>query len=413
MPAFRIKKIHAREVLDSRGNPTVEVDVYAGNKIGRGMVPSGASKGKHEALELRDKGKRYSGLGVQKAVNNINKIISKKLIGIDVSEQEKIDSLMLRLDGTRNKSKLGANAILGVSLACARTASLCREIPLYSYLAALDGNKKLSIPAPFMNIINGGKHAEGELKFQEFMIVPKERNFRESLRVAAETYHELKSVISKKYGKTSTSVGDEGGFAAKIGSAREALELISDAIEILGYRKKIRIAIDAAASEFYHAGKYSMDGRKYTKEKLTDFYEVLAENYPLISIEDPFEQEDFKSFAELNERIGKRVQIVGDDLLVTNIERIKRALKMNSCNCLLLKLNQIGTLTEAIEAAKLAMGNTWRVMVSHRSGETEDSFIADLAVGINCGQIKAGAPCRGERLAKYNQLLRIEEELGL
>ena len=413
MPAFRIKKIHAREILDSRGNPTLEVDVCAGNKMGRGMVPSGASKGKHEALELRDKCKRYSGLGVQKAVNNINKIISKKLIGIDVSEQEKIDSLMLRLDGTRNKSKLGANAILGVSLACARTASLCREIPLYSYLAALDGNKKLSIPTPFMNIINGGKHAEGELKFQEFMIVPKERNFRESLRVAAETYHELKSVISKKYGKTSTSVGDEGGFAAKIGSAREALELISDAIEILGYRKKIRIAIDAAASEIYHAGKYSMDGRRYTREKLTDFYEVLAENYPLISIEDPFEQEDFKSFAELNERIGKRVQIVGDDLLVTNIERIKRALKMDSCNCLLLKVNQIGTLTDAIEAAKLAMRNKWRVMVSHRSGETEDSFIADFAVGINCGQIKAGTPCRGERLAKYNQLLRIEEELGL
>ena len=416
MPAFRIKKIHAREVLDSRGNPTVEVDVYAGNKIGRGMVPSGASKGKHEALELRDKGKRYSGLGVQKAVNNINKIISKKLIGIDVSEQEKIDSLMLRLDGTRNKSKLGANAILGVSLACARTASLCREIPLYSYLAALDGNKKLSIPAPFMNIINGGKHAEGELKFQEFMIVPIGADtLAEALRMGAEVFHNLRSVLkSKGY---NTNVGDEGGFAPNLKTHEEALDLIMEAIKKAGYEagRDIYLALDPAASEFYREGKYllrSEGGAKKTHDEMIELYSKFSNKYPICSIEDGLSEEDWDGWKKLTKKMGDKIQIVGDDIFVTNTEILAKGIEQGVANSILIKVNQIGTLTETLNAIEMARMNGYTTVISHRSGETEDTTIADIAVATNAGQIKTGSLCRTDRICKYNQLLRIEENLS-
>lgn len=403
----KITRIKAREILDSRGNPTLEVDVYTQNCMAREQVPSGASTGVHEALELRDGGKRYNGLGVQKAVANVNNILAKKLMGMDVRQQREIDEYMLEIDGTHNKSKLGANAILGVSLACASCSAMVQKKPLYEIL----GGKNI-IPVPFMNVINGGKHAENRLSFQEFMIVPLAKTFAERLRIGSETYHQLKKIIAEKYGKASTNVGDEGGFAPNVKHVREALDLLVKTIESLGYSDNVRIAIDAAASEFYHKGDYLVDGRMIKRENMISFYEHLIYDYPIISLEDPFEQDDFMPYSELMERMVKKVQIVGDDLLVTNPSRIKMALQNRLCNALLLKVNQIGTLTEAMDAAKLAMENGWHVMVSHRSGETESSFIADLVVGLGAGQIKSGAPCRSERLAKYNQLLRIEEELG-
>jgi len=403
----KITKIKAREILDSRGNPTIEVDVYTKTCMAREEVPSGASTGAHEAVELRDGEKRYNGMGVRKAVANVNDILGKKLRGMDVREQQEIDEYMLRLDSTHNKSKLGANAILGVSLACASCSALVQKRPLYEIL----GGKNI-LPVPFMNVINGGKHADNKLSFQEFMIAPMEKTFAESLRLGAETYHELKKVISKKYGKDSTNVGDEGGFAPNLSSVREALDLLVKTIDGLGYGNEVKIAIDAASSEFYKDHKYNVDGRSIESHKMIRFYEELLYDYPIISLEDPFEQDDFAPYSELMERLVKKVQIVGDDLLVTNPARIRMAVQRRLCNALLLKVNQIGTLTEAMEAAKLAMDNGWNVMVSHRSGETSDAFIADLAVGLGAGQIKSGAPCRSERLAKYNQLLRIEEELG-
>ncbi len=408
---MKITKIHAREILDSRGNPTIEVEVTTTDGTYRAAVPSGATTGVHEAHELRDGGKRYLGKGVQKAVKNVEKIIAPKLIGKDPTRQRDIDELMLQLDGTKNKSKLGANAILAVSLVCARVGAKVRNQSLSEYLhhlLALD--RKMILPRAFFNIINGGKHADNELSFQEFMIVPKFKTFQDNLRAASEIYHMLKNDLHKKYGKGTTNVGDEGGFAPEeIQTVREALGMLIKAIDDAGYKNQVDIAIDCAASEFYRKGWYRVDGKKMTTSQLMRYYLTLIKKYPIISIEDPFEQEDFDSFAQLKKKCG--IQIVGDDLTVTNLERIKVAINKKSCNCLLLKVNQIGTLTEALDAVRMAYHNGWKVMVSHRSGETEDTFIADLAVGIGCGQIKAGAPCRAERTAKYNRLLRISELL--
>lgn len=404
-----ITSFHAREILDSRGNPTIEVEVTAGNCKGIAAVPSGASTGIHEAWELRDGGKRFLGLGVQKAIHNVEKIIAPKLKGIDCREQEKIDRLMIALDGTKNKSKLGANAILGVSLACARAAALAQKKELYEYLHKISKiNKKMTLPRPFFNIINGGKHADNKLSFQEFMIAPKMKSFAENLRVGSEIYHVLKKNLHLKYKLGSTNIGDEGGFApAQLQNAEDALDMLMNAINDASYSGKVDIAIDCAASEFYMDGKYVVDGRKLTASELTHYYLRLIKLYPIISIEDPFDQEDFESFAALKKKT--KILVVGDDLTVTNIERIKTAINKKSCNCLLLKVNQIGTLTEALDAVRLAYAHGCKVMVSHRSGETDDTFIADLAVGIRCGMIKAGAPCRGERVGKYNRLGRIGE----
>ncbi len=409
----KIKKIKAREILDSRGNPTIEVEVETIKGISRAIVPSGASTGSHEALELRDNDFRYLGKGVLKAVNNVNLIIAKKLIGKDPINQKEIDDIMINLDGTPTKSKLGANAILGVSMAVCRAAAFEQGIPLYKHLQQISKSKKLVIPTPAMNIINGGKHAGNNLDIQEFMILPTgTKSFSEGLRVCAETYHHLKKVILEKHGKNAINVGDEGGFAPPIKNIEEALNLIEDALSEAGHADTIQIGLDCAASEFYTNFNYSFEGKSITREKLTFIYEQMAQKYGIITIEDPFHEEDFDGFSNLTEKIGNKVQIVGDDLLVTNVDRIKTAIAHKSCNALLLKVNQIGSVTEAINAANLARNNEMKVMVSHRSGETEDSFIADLVVGLGVGQIKSGAPARGERTAKYNQLLRIEEELG-
>jgi len=407
--------IRAREVLDSRGNPTVEVIVNTQGSSGTAIVPSGASTGIYEALELRDKIKRYNQKGVLKAVGNVNKIINSKLKGMDVTDQFKIDQTMIELDKTENKSKLGANAILGVSLAVSRAASNSTNQPLYQYISKLfssiyKSNKKLTIPIPFCNVINGGVHAGNDLKMQEFMIVPTGfRSYEKAVQAVVETYHLLKTVIEKRYGKNATNVGDEGGFAPPISTAKQALALITKAIQQAGYQGKIKIAMDPAASEFFNKGIYSLD-KQYDSKMLTRVYSDLVRLFDIISIEDPFDQDDFDAYENI--MLKTKVQIVGDDLLVTNPTRIAYAIQHKLCNALLLKVNQIGTLAESLHAAKLSMENGWKVMVSHRSGETEDSFIADLAVGIGSGQIKIGAPCRSDRTAKYNQLLRISEELG-
>ncbi len=420
--SFRIKKVLAREILDSRGNPTVECDVLLqGGIVGRAAVPSGASTGKHEAHELRDGGRRFHGKGVLSAVGHINSVLSKKLAGMDCSRQHQIDELMIKLDGSANKSLLGANTIITVSLAASRAAAMASRKPLYRYLYdSIAGGKKrrsFTMPIPFCNVINGGKHAGTSLKMQEFMLVPLEFDtFKDAITAVSEVYHELKSVLLRKYGPLSVNVGDEGGFAPSISSAQTALGLMESAVATSGYEGKIKFAMDAAASEFYvpKTKKYEAEeGRFFTSAEMVDYYAGLAKNFPLVSIEDPFEQESFSQFAELTAKLAmQNVQVVGDDLLVTNPQRIAQAIKKNSCNCLLLKVNQIGTLTEALSAAQIAMSSGWRVMVSHRSGETEDAFIADLAVALGCGQIKSGAPARGERTAKYNRLLRIEEELS-
>ena len=404
-----ITSIKAREILDSRGNPTLEVDLSTKQTCQSASVPSGASTGKHEAVELGDGGKRYLGKGVQRAIRNVEQQISPLLRGMDCYDQRRIDEAMIKKDGTKNKATLGANAILGVSLATARAANAEKKRFLFQHLHQLAGvDQKPSMPRPFFNVINGGRHAGNELAFQEFMIVPKAKSFKESLRMGSEVYHVLKMVIEQKSGKEATNVGDEGGFAPPLKRAEEALDLLQAAIKKAGYLGKVEIAIDCAASEFYKNGTYALHA-KMNKEQLLAYYLRLIKKYPIISIEDPFEQEDFAGFAELRRK--SKIQIVGDDLTVTNVKRIQRAIKNKSCTCLLLKVNQIGTLTEAFDAVKLAYDAGWKVMVSHRSGETEDTFIADLAVGIGCGMIKAGAPCRGERTAKYNRLLRIEEIL--
>ena len=414
--SYAISKMKAREILDSRGNPTVEVDVIteSGN-IGRAAVPSGASTGRYEALELRDGGKRYHGKGVLKAVNSVNEIIAPALKGLDVRSQEEIDKKMIELDGTPNKSKLGANAILAVSLATARAAANALKIPLYKYLSK--NKDELLLPVPLMNIINGGKHAGNKLNIQEFMIIPHGgKTFKETLRIGVEIYHTLKRILEKKYGKSAINVGDEGGYAPPMEQTTEALEALIKSIEEAGYtpRKEVSLGLDAAASEFYdeERGKYYLDQRSLTVDELIEYYTQLVETYPIISIEDPFQEEDFETFAEFTKKLGNKVQIVGDDLFVTNTRRLEKGIQVGAANALLLKVNQIGTLTEALEAAKTAFRHDYAVIVSHRSGETEDPFIADLAVALCTGQIKTGAPARSDRTSKYNQLLRIEEELG-
>ncbi len=409
-----IEEIKAREILDSRGNPTVEVEVWlVDGAFGRAAVPSGASTGVHEALELRDGDEaRYGGKGVLQAVENINVTIADELIGWDALDQAGIDEFLVSLDGTPNKSRLGANAILGVSLAVAKAAASALGLPLYRYLGGISAR---TLPVPLMNILNGGKHAAGSTDLQEFMIVPAGApTFAEALRWGSEIYHALKAVLKDK--GYNTNVGDEGGFAPTLSSNEEAVELIVEAIERAGYEpgKEVYLALDPAASELYHDGRYLLkkEGRELTGEEMVAFYEDWVAKYPIISIEDGLAQDDWEHWKLLTEHIGDRVQIVGDDLLVTNVERVKRAIEEKAANSLLCKVNQIGTLTEAIEAVRTAQSAGWTAIVSHRSGETEDTTISDLAVALNTGQIKTGAPCRSDRVAKYNRLLRIEEELG-
>ncbi|MBN2391870.1 MAG: phosphopyruvate hydratase [Anaerolineae bacterium] len=408
-----IEGIIAREILDSRGNPTVEVDVYVEDgSFGRAAVPSGASTGVHEALELRDGDKdRYLGKGVLNAVDNVNEVIAEEVLGWDVTDQKGIDEMMLELDGTPNKSKLGANAILGVSLAVAKAAANYLAMPLFRYIG---GTYAHVLPVPMMNILNGGKHAVDGPDLQEFMAMPVGApSFSEALRWGAETYHALKSVLKKKgYG---VGIGDEGGFAPSLKTNEEAIEVILEAIQKAGYEpgKDIWIAMDPAASEIYEDGKYNLkkEGRVLSSEEMVDFYAKWVEKYPIISIEDGLAEDDWEGFKMMTERLGHKLQIVGDDLLVTNTERIARAIKEKAANSVLIKLNQIGSLTETIAAIEMAHKHGWTAVTSHRSGETEDSTIADLAVALNTGQIKTGAPCRSDRVAKYNQLLRIEELL--
>lgn len=406
---FTIEHIHAREILDSRGNPTIEVDIETETGFGRASVPSGASTGTNEALELRDKGKRFMGKGVLKAVENVNTEIRNAIIGLDVRDQRSIDNTMLEIDGTENKSRLGANAILGVSLAVAHAAADSIGISLYRYLG---GTNAFMLPCPTMNVINGGKHAGNELAIQEFMIQPGgAKTFSEALRMGAETYHTLGAILVKKYGNSAVNVGYEGGYAPPLKNTTDALDALTEAIEEAGYTRKITIGLDSAATEFYKDGKYKVDGKKYSGGELIDFYAQLVDTYPILSIEDPFEEESFEDFAELTKKLKDTI-IIGDDLFVTNVKRLEQGIKMNAGNALLLKVNQIGTLSESFDAARLAQKNRFKVVVSHRSAETEDTTIADISVAIGAELIKTGAPARSERNAKYNQLLRIEEELG-
>ena len=415
-----IRDVYAREILDSRGNPTIEVEVLVGDHtVGRASVPSGASTGKFEATELRDGGARYQGKGVQRAVEHVNAHLANAVIGMNVFDQKEIDRVLCKTDGSVNKKNLGANALLGVSLAAAHAAANALRLPLYKYLGGVNAKR---LPVPMMNILNGGAHADNTLDFQEFMIMPVgAENFREGLRMCAEIYQVLKQLL-KKAG-LETAVGDEGGFAPDLPGAREALQFLKDAVEEAGYEmgKDIRIAVDVAASELYHAesGKYlvpgesKMTGQKIarTAEEMIDYYQELALEFPICSIEDPLDEEDWDGWELLTTRLGGEIQLVGDDLFVTNTKRLKQGIERNVANAILVKVNQIGTLTEAIEAIELAQKSGYRAIVSHRSGETEDTTIADLAVAFNTGQIKTGAPCRGERVAKYNQLLRIAETL--
>ncbi|OQY19298.1 MAG: phosphopyruvate hydratase [Anaerolineaceae bacterium 4572_32.2] len=409
-----IEFMFAREILDSRGNPTVEVEVMLmGGDWGRAAVPSGASTGVHEALELRDGDEgRYNGKGVRQAVANVNTDLDDEFFGWDATDQAGIDARLLELDGTPNKEKLGANGMLGVSLAVAHAAANALQLPLYRYIGGVHAHV---LPVPMMNILNGGKHALDGPDLQEFMIMPVGApTFAEALRWGSEVYHTLKGVLKAK--GYSTGVGDEGGFAPSLKANEEAIELILEAVEKAGYEpgEQIRIALDPAASEFYENGKYVLkkEGRTLTSAEMVEFYADWVEKYPIISIEDGLAEDDWDGFALMMERLGGRIQIVGDDLLVTNVTRVQKGIDLRACNSLLCKVNQIGTLSEAIAAVQLAQRAGWTVVVSHRSGETEDATIADLAVALNTGQIKTGAPCRSDRVAKYNQLLRIEQELG-
>jgi enolase len=407
----KIKAVNAREILDSRGNPTIEVEVVLEDKsIGRAAVPSGASTGAFEAAELRDGGSRYLGKGVTSAVKNVIEKITPVVLGMSATDQRAIDQKMISLDGTKNKSALGANAILGVSLATARAASVSANQSLFAYLG---GSKAKTLPVPMMNILNGGAHADTNVDIQEFMIAPiGADSFKESLRWGAEIYHSLKSVLKKK--GLATSIGDEGGFAPNLDSNRAALDLILVAIEGAGFKigSQIALAMDVAATEFFNEGKYEFEGKSLTSEQMITYYSDLVSNYPLVSIEDPLDEDDWSGWAKLTAELGEKIQIVGDDLFVTNPERLAKGIESKTANALLVKVNQIGTLTETIDAVNMAHENNYKSMMSHRSGETEDTTIADLAVALNCGQIKTGAPARSERVAKYNQLLRIEEELA-
>ena len=415
-----IRDIFAREILDSRGNPTIEAEVLAGeNIVGRAAVPSGASTGKYEAVELRDQEERYGGKGVERAVENVNSCLAKAVIGMNVFDQKEIDRALCKADGTENKSNLGANAILGVSMAAARAAAKGLNIPLYRYLGGVQAKK---MPVPMMNILNGGVHADNPLDIQEFMIVPvRETSFRERLRICAEIYHMLRAVLKGK--GLQTGVGDEGGFAPELADTKEALRTIRDAAERAGYRmgRDIMIALDVAASELYIEEKggyiFAGEGKKgepvvRTTEEMISYYEELVEEFPIFSIEDPLDEEDWDGWKKLTKKIGNRVQLVGDDLFVTNAQRLRKGIELGAANAILIKVNQIGTLSETFETIKTAQEAGYNVIVSRRSGETEDTIIADIAVAFNTGQIKTGAPCRSERVAKYNRLLRIEEQIG-
>ncbi|MCC6515727.1 MAG: phosphopyruvate hydratase [Chitinophagales bacterium] len=411
-----IISVHARQILDSRGNPTVEADVVTSNGVlGRAAVPSGASTGTHEAVELRDGGKAYMGKGVGKAVNNVNTFIAEALVGENVLQQREIDTILLELDGTENKKKLGANAILAVSMAAAKAGAQEAGLPLYRYIG---GTNARTLPIPLMNILNGGAHADNKIDFQEFMIVPVgATTFSDGLRMGVEIFHNLKKVLKAK--GYSTNVGDEGGFAPEIKSNEEAIETVLKAIESAGYKPgdQVKIAMDAAASEFYDAKKkkyifHKSDNKILTSEEMVDYWAEWVKKYPIVSIEDGLAEDDWKGWKLLTENIGNKCQLVGDDLFVTNVKRLSEGVKNNIANSILVKVNQIGSLTETIEAVDLAHRNKYTSVMSHRSGETEDSTIADLAVALNCGQIKTGSASRSDRMAKYNQLLRIEEELG-
>lgn len=408
---FLIKAVTAREILDSRGNPTVEVEVRLENSIvARAAVPSGASTGAFEAVELRDGEKRYGGKGVRTAVSNVNSKIAPVLIGKDVNQQSELDKLMIDLDGTKNKSNLGANAILGVSLAIAKAAAQSSGVSLFKFIGK---NQGVTLPVPMMNILNGGAHADTNVDVQEFMVAPIGANsFQEALQWGAEIYHALKSVLKKK--GLVTSIGDEGGFAPDLPSNTAALDLIVSAIEQAGYslKSQIALAMDVAATEFYKENKYNFEGKSQSSQSMIDYYEKLVANYPLVSIEDPLSEDDWVGWAEITKVLGDKVQLVGDDLFVTNPDRLQQGIDKKCANALLVKVNQIGSLTQTLAAVELAHKNGYKTMMSHRSGETEDTTIADLAVACNCGQIKTGAPARSERVAKYNQLLRIESELA-
>lgn len=406
---FEITAVKGREIIDCRGYPTVQVDVWANTILGRANVPCGRSKGTHEALELRDGGERYAGFGVRKAIDNINKIIAPKMIGKDVRDQRKLDNMMIEMDSTQNKTKLGANAILGVSLAIAKVAASSLGIPLYKYI----NSNSYILPVPMMNLINGGKLTSNYLDFQEFILMPVgAENFSEALRITSEINMVLRDILVEKYGKLAINVGDEGGCAPPIREIREAMDMLEKAVDRAGYEGKIVYALDVAATELYDKDteKYTVEGKQLGREELIEFYKKLVASYPIVSIEDPLYEDDFEGFATLTEELD--IQIVGDDLFTTNTKRLKRGIEMKAANSLLWKVNQIGTLSEALDAASLAFRNSYSVVVSERSGETEDDIIADLAVGLNAGQIKAGAPVRADRTAKYNRLLQIEEELG-
>jgi len=416
-----IQALSAREIIDSRGNPTVEVDLTTDVGTFRGVVPSGASTGIYEACELRDGDKaRFMGKGVLKAVENVTSIIAPAITGMNPVDQEAIDNKMIELDGTSNKTKLGANAILAVSLAVCKAGAAQKGVPLYKHIADLAGTGKICLPVPWMNVINGGSHAGNRLAMQEFMIGPVgAKTFKEAMQMGCEVYHNLKAVIKKKYGQDACNVGDEGGFAPNIQANDEGLKLLIEAIEKAGYTGKIKIGMDVAASEFCKDGKYDLDFKNeaskpedyLTGDQMLEMYKGFARDYPVVTIEDPYDQDDWDAYTKMTADMSA-CQVVGDDLLVTNPARITTGLEKKACNALLLKVNQIGSVTESIKAAKMSMDNGWGVMCSHRSGETEDCFIADMVVGLGTGQIKTGAPCRSERTAKYNQLLRIEEELG-
>ncbi|MFH0776379.1 MAG: phosphopyruvate hydratase [Patescibacteria group bacterium] len=408
----KIAKIHAREILDSRGNPTVEVEVEL--KSGEreiAAVPSGASTGVHEAVELRDGAARFGGKGVQKAVQNVNEILARELQGFDALDQKSLDAKMIALDGLPNKSKLGANAILGVSLASARAAAAHKKMPLFQHFGFLAGNSNWLLPTPMMNILNGGQHADNGIDIQEFMIVPTGfQKFSEALRAGAETFHELKKIL-KKAG-LGTNVGDEGGFAPNFAKTDEALDAILQAIKTAGYSNQIQIALDAASSEFFAHSKYNIEGAEKDSAGMIAFYENLIAKYPIVSIEDGLAEDDWEGWSALTKQLGSSIQLVGDDLFVTNPERLQRGIEKGVANSILIKLNQIGTVSETIEAVRLAQKSGYTAVISHRSGETEDTTIADFAVGVAAGQIKTGSLCRTDRVAKYNQLLRIEEYLG-
>ncbi len=411
---MKIKNVIGREILDSRGNPTVEVDVILENGImGRAAVPSGASTGEREALELRDGGHEFMGKGVKKAVNNVNGPLRDLVIGYDVENQKEIDYAMINLDGTKTKSKFGANAILGISLACLKASALNENKPLYKYVCEKFGNGEMSEPVPMMNIINGGAHADNKLDFQEYMIIPIADTIKERVRIGSEVFHNLKQVLKDK--GLVTSVGDEGGFAPDLNSNKEGFELIMEAIKKAGYipGRDVCMAIDVAASEFYENGIYNLKGEgiSLTTNELINYYEDLIKKYPIISIEDPVDENDWEGFTLVTEKLGDKIQLVGDDLFVTNKECLQMGIDRKAGNAILLKVNQIGTFTETLETINLARANNYKTIISHRSGETEDTTIADLAVGLNLGQIKTGSMSRTDRICKYNQLMRIEEEL--